>query len=116
VLVTDPVSVCEGVYSTGQISREQALVVDTPEGLVILTGCAHAGVVEVVEKAKSVMPKDISLVMGGFHFEQQTEAAFAHRPQVARAGRENLGATHCTGERAVALLKKILEKITSLWQ
>jgi 7,8-dihydropterin-6-yl-methyl-4-(beta-D-ribofuranosyl)aminobenzene 5'-phosphate synthase len=107
VLVTDPVSVCEGVFSTGQISREQALVVDTPEGLVILTGCARAGVVEVVEKAKSVMPKDIYLVMGGFHFEQQTEAALS--PIVRRLrelGVKNLGATHCTGERAVALLKK----------
>ena len=105
--VTVPLSVCEGVFSTGQISGEQALVVDTPKGLVVVMGCGGAGVVEVVEKAKSVMPKDVYLVMGGFRFSGETEAVLS--PIVRRLhelGVGNLGAAACTGEKAIALLKK----------
>jgi 7,8-dihydropterin-6-yl-methyl-4-(beta-D-ribofuranosyl)aminobenzene 5'-phosphate synthase len=107
VLVKDPLSVCEGVFSTGPIENEQALVVDTPQGLVILTGCAHPGIVRVVEKAKSVMPKEIYLVMGGFHLADRPQADLE---QISRRLRElgvkNLGASHCTGDEAIALFKK----------
>lgn len=106
-LVKNPVSVCEGVFSTGQIGTEQGLVVDTPNGLVILTGCAQAAMVDVVEKARGVMPKDVYLLMGGFHLVQQTEAALSPIvQQLRKLGVKNLGASHCTGEKAIALLKK----------
>jgi len=107
VPVTVPLSVCEGVFSTGQISGEQALVVDTPKGLIVVMGCGGAGIVEAVEKARSVMPKDVYLVMGGFHFDAETEAALS--PIVRKLhelGVGNLGAAACTGEKAIALLKK----------
>lgn len=107
VLVKDPLSVCEGVYSTGPIAGEQALVVDTPKGLVILTGCAHPGIVLAVEKAVSVMPKDIYLVMGGFHLAggQQDELETISR-RLRELGVKNLGASHCTGDQAIEVFKR----------
>lgn len=107
VLVKTPVSVCESVYSTGEMAAEQALVADTPKGLVILTGCAHSGIVRVVEKAKSVMSKDVYLVMGGFHLADQTESAVASIGRRLRElGVKNIGPTHCTGPKAMEFLKK----------
>jgi 7,8-dihydropterin-6-yl-methyl-4-(beta-D-ribofuranosyl)aminobenzene 5'-phosphate synthase len=107
VLVKDPLSVCEGVFSTGPIEDEQGLVVDTPKGLVIMTGCAHPGIVQVVEKAKSVMPKEIYLVMGGFHLggRPQSDLELISR-RLRELGVNNLGASHCTGDQAIALFKK----------
>ena len=107
VLVKDPLSVCEGVFSTGPIMDEQALAVDTPQGLVILTGCAHPGIVEVVEKARSVMLKEIYLVMGGFHLigRLPAEVELISR-RLRELGVKNLGASHCTGDKAIAQFKK----------
>ena len=107
VLVKDPLSVCEGVFSTGTVGQEQALVVDTPQGLVIITGCAHPGIVELVEKAKSVMPKEIYLVMGGFHLggRPQADLELISR-RLRELGVKNLGASHCTGDEAIAFFKK----------
>lgn len=107
VLVKDPLSVCEGVFSTGTVGQEQALVVDTPQGLVIITGCAHPGIVELVEKAKSVMPKEIYLVMGGFHLGGRPKADLELiSRRLHELGVKNLGASHCTGDEAIAFFKK----------
>lgn len=107
VLVKDPLSVCEGVFLTGTVGNEQALAVDTPKGLVIITGCAHPGIVELVEKAKSVMPKEIYLVMGGFHLMSRPPADLELISRRLRElGVKNLGASHCTGDQAIALFKK----------
>ena len=60
-----------GVYTTGELGnniREQSLIVKTSEGLVIITGCAHPGVVNIVRKAKDILPDcEVYLVIGGFH-------------------------------------------------
>jgi 7,8-dihydropterin-6-yl-methyl-4-(beta-D-ribofuranosyl)aminobenzene 5'-phosphate synthase len=104
--VKDPVSVCEGVFSSGEMSGEQSLVIDTPKGLVILTGCAHSGIAAVVEKAKSVMPKEVYLVMGGFHLVDQTGAAASVGRRLRELGVKSIAPTHCTGAKAVELLKK----------
>jgi len=107
VLVKDPLSVCEGVFSTGPVLEEQALVIDTPEGLVIITGCAHPGIVEVVEKAKSVMPKEIYLVMGGFHLiDRAPQDIELIGRRLRQLGVQNLGASHCSGDKAIAVFKK----------
>lgn len=68
--VHDPVKICEGAYSTGELGtwiKEQSLVVKTPRGLIVITGCAHPGIVEVVREAKRQFNNSIYLVLGGFH-------------------------------------------------
>lgn len=69
--VSGPASIAPGVHTTGPLGtslQEQALVVETGEGLVVITGCAHPGIAAVVRKARAMSAKpDIALVMGGFH-------------------------------------------------
>ncbi len=70
VEVCDPVKICENTYSTGELGawiKEQSLVVKTTKGLVVITGCAHPGVVNVVQQAKKLLKDDVYLVLGGFH-------------------------------------------------
>jgi len=82
--VKKSLQICENVYSTGQLGKlikEQSLIIRTDKGLVVITGCAHPGIVNIVNTAKALMrvpalrgPKDdILLVMGGFHLEWATK-------------------------------------------
>ncbi|NLF07450.1 MAG: MBL fold metallo-hydrolase, partial [Pirellulaceae bacterium] len=69
-VVTKPVEICKGVYVIGPLGDqiiEQALVVDTKKGLVIVTGCSHPGVVAIAKKAKEELGRDIFMVLGGTH-------------------------------------------------
>ena len=86
---------------------EQALVVRRPEGLVVVTGCSHPGIVAIVEKAKQVAGGKLLAVLGGFHLLEHSDDAVAGI--VARfqeLGVEKVGATHCTGEKAIEAFRK----------
>jgi len=70
VEVHDPMKICENVYSTGELGtwiKEQSLVIETDKGLIVITGCAHPGIVNVVKEAKKLLKSDVHLVLGGFH-------------------------------------------------
>ena len=107
--VDDPVEICKDVYTTGEIGvqiKEQSLILDTPKGLIIVTGCSHPGIVNILKKAKQVVKKDIYLVFGGFHLMRHTEAQVKEIIQEFRAlGVQKCGATHCTGDGAIKLFK-----------
>ena len=48
IAVKEPLEVAPGIFSTGDLGQaihEQALILDTPQGLVVVTGCAHPGIV-----------------------------------------------------------------------
>lgn len=52
---------------------DTALAITTPEGLIIITGCSHSGICNIVEYAKKVTNIDnIVTVIGGFHLQQAT--------------------------------------------
>lgn len=54
VVVSDPLWCLEGFRSTGELGRgvlEQSLIVDAPHGPVLVTGCAHPGIVNITEFA-----------------------------------------------------------------
>ncbi len=64
------VKICKDIYSTGELGdfiKEQSLVIKTSKGLVVITGCAHPGVVNIVKKAKEMLKTDVYLALGGFH-------------------------------------------------
>lgn len=65
-----------GVVRTDEVMDEQGLVIDVKDhGLVVLTGCAHAGVINTIDQARRVCgEKPISAVMGGFHLGFPTTA------------------------------------------
>jgi 7,8-dihydropterin-6-yl-methyl-4-(beta-D-ribofuranosyl)aminobenzene 5'-phosphate synthase len=72
VAVNEPVGICKGVYSTGVLGsgvKEQALIISTERGLIVITGCAHPGIVHILQTAKRIIGNKILLVIGGFPFE-----------------------------------------------
>jgi len=110
VPVTGPASICRDVYLTGEMGdavKEQSLILRTAEGLVVITGCAHPGIVQILEKTKEILNEDIYLVFGGFHLQQQSaEAMVEIIKRFRELGVKKCGATHCTGERQIEQFKQ----------
>lgn len=104
VEVTDPIEVLPGIYTTGEVGSsivEQALVVETAEGLVVVTGCAHPGVVEMVRRSKEVTEGEVALVMGGFHLRDASRGRIgAIIADLHDLGVQRVAPCHCTGELA----------------
>lgn len=68
VEVSEPKEIIPGVYTTGVLGRgikEQSLVLDTEDGMVVLTGCAHPGLKIILEAA--TVFGELYGVIGGFH-------------------------------------------------
>ncbi len=103
--VTGPAEIMPGVYTTGEVGSrivEQALAVETDEGLVVITGCAHPGVVEMVRRARQAGQSEVSLVLGGFHLGGASERQIASIISDFRAlGVQRVAPCHCTGEQAM---------------
>ncbi|MEQ3553769.1 MBL fold metallo-hydrolase [Pseudonocardia nematodicida] len=59
----------DGSYGLDRVLEEQGLVIDVKgKGLVVLTGCAHAGVLNTIDRARAICgPEPVLAVMGGFH-------------------------------------------------
>jgi 7,8-dihydropterin-6-yl-methyl-4-(beta-D-ribofuranosyl)aminobenzene 5'-phosphate synthase len=103
--VFEPTRILPGIRTTGPLGtwlQEQALVVETSKGLVVMTGCAHPGIVTIVRKAQAMSPKaDVALVMGGFHLLSDSPGQI---DEIVRAFRElgvqRVAPSHCIGDLA----------------
>jgi 7,8-dihydropterin-6-yl-methyl-4-(beta-D-ribofuranosyl)aminobenzene 5'-phosphate synthase len=110
VEVRDSQELCPGVFTTGQLGRrikEQALIMRTHRGLVLVMGCAHPGVARMIDKARSLCDEEILLVLGGFHLEW----AFKHQIEkiitsFRESGVRHVAPTHCSGERAREMFRR----------
>ncbi len=108
--VNQPLDICENVYSTGQLGiliKEQALIIRTKAGLVVITGCAHPGIVKIVNTAKELIKDDILMVMGGFHLEWATRGKIEKIISAFKQyGVRYVAPCHCSGEKARSLFEK----------
>jgi 7,8-dihydropterin-6-yl-methyl-4-(beta-D-ribofuranosyl)aminobenzene 5'-phosphate synthase len=107
VEVAGPREIGEEVHTTGELGTgiiEQSLVVKTDGGLVIITGCAHPGIVEVIRRAKALSGDEVYLVLGGFHLggksRKEIEGIIS---EFRRLGVRKVAPCHCTGEQAIRL-------------
>ncbi len=92
-----------GALGEDTLPDDMALVVNTEKGLVIVTGCGHAGVVNIIEHARGVVrPAKVHALIGGLHLFNASEAALTWTVGKLREfGVENLLGCHCTGIETV---------------
>jgi 7,8-dihydropterin-6-yl-methyl-4-(beta-D-ribofuranosyl)aminobenzene 5'-phosphate synthase len=109
VTTNKPQSLFDGVHTTGELGRaikEQALILDTPRGLVLITGCAHPHIDKIAAVAKDYLHKDIYLLMGGFHLLDRSETDIKNIIKALKSlGVQKVAPSHCTGETAMALFR-----------
>jgi len=105
--VMPSLSIAEGVFTTGEMGRnipEQALVIQTDQGLVVITGCAHPGIIAILEQAREMCDEPVRLVLGGFHLGSKSKVEIVSiLKDFRRIGVEQVAPCHCTGERAITM-------------
>lgn len=106
--------IVENVYTSGVISgwiNEQSLILDSKKGIVLITGCAHPRIVNIIKTVKDCTKKDIYLAFGGFHLTGFEEPEIK---EIIRSFKELLvkkvGPSHCSGEEARELFKEAYGK------
>jgi 7,8-dihydropterin-6-yl-methyl-4-(beta-D-ribofuranosyl)aminobenzene 5'-phosphate synthase len=106
-----PEKLFEQVYTTGELGsriKEQSLIIDTSKGLVIVTGCAHPGIVQIVSQAKKWLHKKAYLLVGGFHLEGQSRKELQRiADELKKLGVEKVAPSHCTGNAARKLFRDL---------
>jgi 7,8-dihydropterin-6-yl-methyl-4-(beta-D-ribofuranosyl)aminobenzene 5'-phosphate synthase len=104
VEVTGAEQVLPGIHSSGQVGTgivEQALVAETEHGLVVVTGCAHPGIVEMVRRSKDSFGGQVAWVIGGFHLGGASESRIEGIiTELRRLGVQRVAPCHCTGTQA----------------
>jgi 7,8-dihydropterin-6-yl-methyl-4-(beta-D-ribofuranosyl)aminobenzene 5'-phosphate synthase len=90
------------------IPEDQSLVFDTDQGLVILAGCGHAGIVNTIEYARKVVrAAPIHAIVGGLHlYALDDERLNWTADQLKANGLANLVGAHCTGIEAVYRIRQ----------
>jgi len=113
-VVSDPVQICNDLYSTGVMGTsipEQSLVLNTKKGLIVMTGCSHPGIINMLTEIKETFNSNIYLVFGGFHLMNASDEEIAQIiSQMRKLGVEKCGATHCTGEHQIELFREAFGK------
>ena len=131
-LTTEPVKITDSIMTTGEIPMvtdyeeidrdvfvkgdngwqpdrlldDQALIINTEQGLVVILGCAHRGIINTLYHAQQLTGvKQIHTVVGGSHLsrasEEQTWLTIATLKEL---GVQRLGLCHCTGLTKATLL------------
>lgn len=92
------------------VQDDMALVIDTAAGLVIVTGCGHAGIVNIVEHARAtVRPARVHALIGGVHLLRASEETLAWTAgKLREAGVDHFIGAHCTGIETVWRLRELL--------
>ena len=102
--------ICKNVYLSGTLGEkieEQSIAINTPNGLIVITGCSHPGIIEILKHFKSSLNKEIYMVFGGFHLMRKNDAEIALIiKEMKELGVKKCGATHCTGNKQIELFKE----------
>jgi 7,8-dihydropterin-6-yl-methyl-4-(beta-D-ribofuranosyl)aminobenzene 5'-phosphate synthase len=132
LLARNPVRIVSGVMTTGEIDRvtefekaegywkvegdrfvedlmidEQALLINVKnKGLVVITGCAHAGIINTLRHAKKITGiNDVYAIVGGLHLMNVSDDGVqATLDELAPMNPERVYPCHCTGSKATQRL------------
>ncbi len=113
--VASPTEIADGIFLVGGITSEykgepiteQSLVIRGEKGVSVITGCAHPGIVEILELIKKKMNvKSIYMAFGGFHLGGlKREDIDDVISSLKKLKVKKVGPAHCSGEKAKRIFK-----------
>jgi 7,8-dihydropterin-6-yl-methyl-4-(beta-D-ribofuranosyl)aminobenzene 5'-phosphate synthase len=99
------VEIMPGLTTTGVFEGsipEHGLIFFTTNGPVLLTGCAHPGIVNMVRRVSDITGQPVHMILGGFHLKGHTPVQSEREIRaLAEAGVKRVAPSHCTGDRAI---------------
>jgi 7,8-dihydropterin-6-yl-methyl-4-(beta-D-ribofuranosyl)aminobenzene 5'-phosphate synthase len=104
----------QGRIMPDTLADDQALILDTQNGLVVLLGCSHRGVINTLNRVVELTGKQkIHAIIGGLHLGKASDAKLKMIiDHLAGFGLEKIGVSHCTGTNAMlALFNTFKDKV-----
>lgn len=96
------------------LADDQAIILDTSRGVVVLLGCSHRGVINTLTHVASLTgKKNIHAIFGGLHLGKASDSKLRKIvDHLAEFGLKKIGVGHCTGPRAfLALSNKFADGV-----
>jgi len=106
----------DGIYSTGELCKEsdgekiceQSVVIKTAKGLTVICGCAHPGIVSIIQYVKEQFNSVVFHLIGGFHLKNNNTATNTFVIKNLQAlGVRRISPTHCTGKYAARIMRQV---------
>ena len=92
----------EGKITQDIFLDDQSLILDTKKGLVVILGCAHSGMINILDHVIDKTGKEkFYAIMGGTHLDFLTPEQLEESiKSLKKMEIERIGISHCTGMRA----------------
>ena len=98
-------------YILDNFKEEVALVIDTYKGLVVLVGCSHVGIINILNSISKRLNRRIYAVLGGTHLIRCDENRINKTIEAFNElDISTIGLSHCTGEFATIKLKELEDR------
>ena len=93
-------------FKPDSLADDLSIIIDAPYGLVILAGCAHRGIINIIRHAQHITNKEqVYAVIGGIHLVRSSEERIEETiTDLKKTGLKKLAVSHCTGFQASARL------------
>lgn len=92
----------EGIRHKDFLLDDSAITITEGDKLIIITGCAHSGIVNIVEYAKELFKAKEIIIIGGFHMLNHSDEEI--EKTIERLKKLNVMTIfpgHCTGKEAI---------------
>ncbi|WP_462351085.1 MBL fold metallo-hydrolase [Fusobacterium varium] len=94
-------------YILDSMEDELVLGIDTSKGLLIVCGCSHIGIANIVENIKCRTQKKIYGIIGGLHLSKASDERIEKvLKYFDECNIEFFGVSHCTGEKVTKILRE----------
>ncbi|MGD1816074.1 MAG: MBL fold metallo-hydrolase [Pleomorphochaeta sp.] len=104
----------DGKYEKDEFLDESVLVVDNEDGLTLIVGCSHPGIVSIVKEVEALHNKKVKVIIGGLHLAKANENRIKKTVEALETlGVEEVFLGHCTGYKVVEYMRKTESKIKS---
>ncbi len=96
----------DGEYKTDELLDDQAVILNTGQGLVVILGCAHRGIINTIYHAQKITGvQEIAMVLGGCHLVGASEERIWLTIAALKELRvQKIGVSHCTGMAAAVVM------------
>lgn len=97
-------------YVLDKFEDEVSLVLNTDKGLIVIVGCSHPGIVNMLDTIIKKTGKDIYMLIGGTHLMKEDDEKINKIIDYLKEKQiQQIGACHCTGKHGETMLSQQIE-------
>lgn len=87
-------------------AEELVLVIENGEGLTLITGCAHTGIINIITKVQNIIGKKVINVIGGIHLSKLSLSENVEiAKKIEKLNIKKFSLCHCSGNKIIDILK-----------